>query len=87
MLSDFLTALVSILCILGAVIIIGVLTVLSCWIYRICREKCWPLEYQYTDQYEQMIGDNPPSYNAAHKTQVNGQRAEKIAIDEEEHQT
>ena len=68
-------------------IIIGVLTVLSCWIYRICRERCRPQEYQYADQYEQMIGDNPPSYNAAREALVIGQRAENITIDEYEHQT
>lgn len=75
----------SILCTLGAVIIIGVLTVLSCWVYRTCRERCRPPEYQYADQYEQMIGDNPPSYNAVHEALVIGQRVENIA--EDEHQT
>ena len=83
-LSDFLIAFVSILCILAAIIIIGVLVVLLCWGYRLCRDKCRPREIDYEDQYEQLHGDNPPSYNSAHQNVVIGRRARTIVVEEED---
>ena len=55
MLSDFLLAFVLILGILAAIMIIGVLVVLSCCGYRLCREKCRLREIDYEDQYEQLV--------------------------------